>query len=36
VAQQSLDLLVGDLSVFQSLVEDLLEIARSDAGARRS
>jgi signal transduction histidine kinase len=33
VAQQSLDLLVGDLSVFQSLVEDLLEIARSDAGA---
>ncbi|MGA2969784.1 MAG: HAMP domain-containing sensor histidine kinase [Acidimicrobiales bacterium] len=33
VAQQSLDLLVGDLAVFQSLVEDLLEIARSDAGA---
>jgi len=33
VAQQSLDLLVADLSVFQSLVEDLLEIARSDAGA---
>jgi two-component system, OmpR family, sensor histidine kinase MtrB len=32
-AQQSLDLLVADLSVFQSLVEDLLEIARSDAGA---
>jgi signal transduction histidine kinase len=33
VAQQSLDLLVADLAVFQSLVEDLLEIARSDAGA---
>ncbi|MGC1419320.1 MAG: HAMP domain-containing sensor histidine kinase [Acidimicrobiales bacterium] len=33
IAQQSLDLLVGDLAVFQSLVEDLLEIARSDAGA---
>jgi signal transduction histidine kinase len=33
VAQQSLDLLVADLSVFQSLVEDLLEIARNDAGA---
>jgi two-component system sensor histidine kinase MtrB len=33
VAQQSLDLLVADLGVFQSLVEDLLEIARSDAGA---
>jgi signal transduction histidine kinase len=33
VAQQSLDLLVDDLAVFQSLVEDLLEIARSDAGA---
>jgi two-component system sensor histidine kinase MtrB len=33
VAQQSLDLLVADLSLFQSLVEDLLEIARNDAGA---
>ncbi len=33
VARQSLDLLVADLSVFQSLVEDLLEIARNDAGA---
>jgi two-component system sensor histidine kinase MtrB len=32
-AQESLDLLLADLSIFQSLVEDLLEIARSDAGA---
>jgi signal transduction histidine kinase len=32
-AQESLDLLTADLSVFRSLVEDLLEIARSDAGA---
>ncbi len=32
-AQESLDLLVADLSIFQSLVEDLLEMARSDAGA---
>ncbi|HUV57607.1 MAG TPA: HAMP domain-containing sensor histidine kinase [Acidimicrobiales bacterium] len=31
--QESLDLLVADLSIFQSLVEDLLEMARSDAGA---
>ena len=34
-AQESLDLLTADLSIFRSLVEDLLEIARSDAGARR-
>ncbi len=33
VGRQSLDLLVADLSIFQALVEDLLEIARSDAGA---
>ncbi|MGH9019752.1 MAG: HAMP domain-containing sensor histidine kinase [Acidimicrobiales bacterium] len=32
-AQESLDLLVADLEVFRGLVEDLLEIARSDAGA---
>jgi signal transduction histidine kinase len=32
-AQESLDLLQADLSIFQSLVEDLLEMARSDAGA---
>lgn len=32
-AQESLDLLTADLSVFRSLVEDLLEIARADAGA---
>lgn len=32
-ARESLDLLVADLSIFQSLVEDLLEMARSDAGA---
>ena len=32
-AQESLDLLLADLSIFQSLVEDLLEMARSDAGA---
>lgn len=31
--QASLDLLMADLSIFQSLVEDLLEMARSDAGA---
>jgi signal transduction histidine kinase len=31
-AQASLDLLSADLSIFQSLVEDLLEMARSDAG----
>jgi len=31
--QESLDLLVADLSIFQSLVEDLLEMSRSDAGA---
>lgn len=32
-AQESLDLLTADLSIFRALVEDLLEIARSDAGA---
>ena len=32
-ARESLDLLSADLSIFQSLVEDLLEMARSDAGA---
>jgi two-component system, OmpR family, sensor histidine kinase MtrB len=32
-AQESLDLLTADLTIFQSLVEDLLEMARSDAGA---
>ncbi len=31
--QESLDLLLADLSIFQSLVEDLLEMSRSDAGA---
>ena len=31
--QESLDLLTADLSIFQSLVEDLLEMARADAGA---
>jgi signal transduction histidine kinase len=31
--QESLDLLVADLSIFQALVEDLLEMSRSDAGA---
>jgi signal transduction histidine kinase len=31
--QESLDLLIADLSIFQSLVEDLLEMSRSDAGA---
>jgi two-component system sensor histidine kinase MtrB len=31
--QESLDLLVADLSIFHSLVEDLLEMSRSDAGA---
>jgi len=31
--QASLDLLVADLSIFQALVEDLLEMARNDAGA---
>ena len=29
--QESLDLLVADLSIFQSLVDDLLEMSRSDA-----
>lgn len=33
VAQASLDLLIADVAIFQSLVEDLLEMARSDAGA---
>lgn len=32
-AQESLDLLTADLAIFQSLVEDLLEMARGDAGA---
>lgn len=31
--RESLDLLTADLSIFKSLVEDLLEIARSDAGS---
>jgi two-component system, OmpR family, sensor histidine kinase MtrB len=31
--QESLDLLAADLAIFQSLVEDLLEMARGDAGA---
>ena len=31
--QKSLDLLSADLAIFQALVEDLLEMARSDAGA---
>ncbi|HVB51469.1 MAG TPA: ATP-binding protein [Acidimicrobiales bacterium] len=31
--QESLDLLAADLSIFQSLVRDLLEMARTDAGA---
>ena len=31
--QESLNLLLADLAIFQSLVEDLLEMARSDAGA---
>ena len=31
--QESLDLMVANLAIFQSLVEDLLEMARSDAGA---
>jgi two-component system sensor histidine kinase MtrB len=31
--RESLDLLTADLSIFQSLVEDLLEMARGDAGA---
>jgi two-component system sensor histidine kinase MtrB len=31
--RESLDLLTADLAIFQSLVEDLLEMARSDAGA---
>ena len=31
--QESLDLLIADLSIFRSLVEDLLEMARSDANA---
>jgi two-component system sensor histidine kinase MtrB len=34
-AQAALDLLVGDVSRFQGLVEDLLEISRFDAGAIR-
>jgi signal transduction histidine kinase len=33
--QESLDLLVADLSIFQSLVEDLLEISQNDAGMAR-
>jgi signal transduction histidine kinase len=35
VAVQALDLLVADVARFQSLVEDLLEISRFDAGAVR-
>src|SRR5262249_14274118 len=35
VAVQALDLLVADVARFQSLVEDLLEISRFDAGAIR-
>jgi signal transduction histidine kinase len=31
--QESLNLLLADLSIFQALVEDLLEMARTDAGA---
>jgi signal transduction histidine kinase len=31
--QESLNLLIADLSIFQALVEDLLEMARTDAGA---
>jgi signal transduction histidine kinase len=31
--RESLDLLLADLSIFQSLVEDLLEMARADGGA---
>jgi two-component system sensor histidine kinase MtrB len=31
--QESLDLLTADLAIFQSLVEDQLEMARGDAGA---
>lgn len=34
-AQQALDLLVSDVTRFQGLVEDLLEISRYDAGAVR-
>ena len=34
-AQAALDLLTGDVSRFQGLVEDLLEISRFDAGAIR-
>src|SRR4029078_10197925 len=34
-AAAALDLLVGDVARFQSLVEDLLEISRFDAGAIR-
>jgi len=34
-SQAALDLLVGDVSRFQGLVEDLLEISRFDAGAVR-
>lgn len=32
-AQEALDLLSGDVETFQSLVEDLLEMARADAGS---
>ncbi len=31
--RESLDLLIADLAIFQSLVDDLLELARIDAGA---
>jgi len=34
-SQAALDLLIGDVSRFQGLVEDLLEISRFDAGAIR-
>jgi signal transduction histidine kinase len=34
-AQRALDLLVADVARFQTLVEDLLEISRIDAGAAR-
>ncbi len=33
--QESLDLLVADLSIFQALVEDLLEMSQNDAGTTR-
>jgi signal transduction histidine kinase len=32
-AREALDLLAGDVHTFQSLVEDLLEMARADAGS---